>query len=96
MPVTLEVGQSVLDTVTESNAAGAVPVIGADITFTTAEPNIVSVVNHGDGTATWKALAVGVATITNADIKFNLSLTDTITVIPIPPTVISHSFGNPS
>lgn len=98
MPVTLTVGQTVVETLTESNAAGNVPVIGADITVISSDSAVASVTYNGDGTATWTAVAPGTATSEYSDTVFGLSGTDTITVIaPVPvPTEIASSFGTPA
>lgn len=97
MPVQMIVGQTVIETITESNAEGNVPVIGADISVESSDSSIASVVNNGDGTATWTAVAPGTVTDTFSDTKFSLSGTDTITVVsPEPvPTSISSSFSTP-
>jgi hypothetical protein len=96
MPVTLTVGQTVIETITESNAAGPVAVIGADITVVSSDPTIASVVDNGDGTATWTAVAPGTVTDTYSDTVYGLSGTDTITVTAAPPTAIASSFGIPT
>lgn len=98
MPIQLVVGQTLPDTVTESNAAGNVPVVGANITFASSDDTLVSVVNNGDGTAVWTAVAVGTVTTTYTDTAFSLITTDTITVVAAVevPTAIAHEFGNPS
>lgn len=98
MPIQLTVGQTLPDVVTESNANGNVPVVGANITFTSSDTTIVSVVNNGDGTAVWTAVAPGTVTVTYADTAFTLSTTDTITVVAAVevPTAIAHQFGTPS
>lgn len=98
MPIQLTVGQTLPDTVTESNAQGNVPVVGANITFTSSDDTLVSVVNNGDGTAVWTAVAEGTVTVTYTDTVFNLTTTDTITVVAAVevPTEIAHTFGTPS
>lgn len=96
MPATLSVGQTVVQTVTESNANGNVPVAGANITFTSSDSSIASVVNRGDGTALWTAVAPGDVTASFADTVFNLSGSDTLTVTSAPPTAIADSFGTPA
>lgn len=98
VPIQLTVGQTLPDTVTESNAQGNVPVVGANITFTSSDDTLVSVVNNGDGTAVWTAVAEGTVTVTYTDTVFNLTTTDTITVVAAVevPTEIAHTFGTPS
>ncbi len=96
MPVTLEVGQTVIETISESNAAGPVAVVGANIAVVSSDPAIASVVDNGDGTATWTAVAPGTVTDTFSDTVFGLSGTDTVTVIPAPPTAIASAFGTPT
>ena len=98
MPVSLTVGQTVIETISESNAAGPVPVVGADITVVSSDPAVATVVDNGDGTATWTAVAVGTTTSTYSDTVFGLSGTDTVTVtaaIPVP-TEIESTFGTPA
>ncbi len=97
MPITLTVGQTVVETITESNAEGNVPVIGADITVASSDETVATVVNNGDGTATWTAVAPGTVTDTFTDNKFGLNGTDSITVVaaePVP-TAIASTFGTP-
>jgi len=98
MPITLTVGQTVIETVTESNAAGNVPVVGADITVVSSDPAIASVVDNGDGTATWTAVAPGTVTDTYGDSVYGLSGTDTVTVVAAVevPTEIASTFGTPT
>jgi hypothetical protein len=99
MPATLTVGQSVVQTLTETDATGAnVPVVPANLTNASSDPTIASVVDNNDGTFTWTAVAAGTATSSFADTAFNLSGTDTLTVeAPAPaPTAIVSTFGTPS
>lgn len=95
MPVTLAVGQTVVQTITESNASGNVPVVAANLSNSSSDPTIASVVNNNDGTFTWTAVGPGTATSSFADTKFNLSGTDTLTVTQQAPTAIASTFGTP-
>ena len=90
------VGQTATETITETNPQGPFPVVGADITFVSSDPTIASVVNNGDGTALWTALAPGSVTVTYTDTKYNLTGTDTLTVTLAPPTAIANTFSTPA
>lgn len=98
MPVTLTVGQTVVETITESNAAGNVPVVGSNIQIVSSDGTIASVINNGDGTGTWTAMAAGTVTVTYSDTHYNLTGTDTITVNAAveTPTEIVSTFGTPA
>lgn len=99
MPATLTVGNTIVQTLTETDATGAnVPVVASNLTNTSSDPTIASVVANGDGTFTWTAVGVGTATSTFGDSAFSLSGTDTLEVAAaaqVPTTIIS-TFGTPA
>jgi hypothetical protein len=99
MPVSLTVGQKVTQTLTETDATGNnVPVVPGNLTNTSSDPTIASVVDNNDGIFTWTAVAAGTATSSFADTAFNLSGTDTLIVTSAAdvPTAIVSTFGTPS
>lgn len=99
MPVSLQVGQTVVQTLTETDATGNnVPVVASNLSNASSDPSIASVVDNNDGTFTWTAVAAGTATSSFADTAFNLSGTDTLTVTAAAdvPTAIVSTFGPPS
>jgi hypothetical protein len=99
MPVTLVVGQTVVATATETDAAGKViPFIPADISWVSSDDNIATVVVHPDGSATYTAVAAGTATATVGDSSNRLTAQDTITVEPKVDvaTAIAITFGTPA
>lgn len=98
MPIQLTVGQSVVQTLTESNTAGAVPVIPANLADVPSDPTVATVVDNNDGTFTWTAVAPGTVITNFSDTVYGLAGTDTITVVPVPPpppTEIESTFGIP-
>lgn len=100
MPVSLVVGQTVVATATEADAAGVnVPIANpATLTWGSSDETIASSVTNSDGTATFTAVAAGTATASVTDASNGLTTTDTITVTAAPPpvaTTIAINFGTP-
>lgn len=99
MPVTLNVGQTVLDTISESNAAGPVAVVPASLTYVIDNTSVATVQDNGDGTATITAVSAGTANITVTDTVFSLTSTEVITVNAVTseaPTTLTQTFGTPT
>lgn len=99
MPVTMLVGQSVVATPNEFDASGnAFAIVPANMTWSTSDATIASMVANADGTATFTAVAAGTVTATVSDTVYSLAASDTITVNPVPvvPASISISWGTPA
>lgn len=99
MPVTLIVGQTVVATPVETDAAGAV-VASLDptsIAWTSSDPAVASgSVDNPDGSVTFTALAAGTTTVGVTDPANGLTASDTITVTVAPATAITIEFGTPA
>lgn len=98
MPVTLNVGQSVVATPVETDAAGlSFPIVAANIVWATTG-GFTSVVANADGTATFTGTAAGTDTATVTDSVYGLTASDSITVNAVAdvPTSISISWGTPA
>lgn len=99
MPVTLSVGQSVVGTTTEADAAGVnVPIPNpASLSYTSSDDTIASSTTNSDGTVTVKAVAAGTVTITVTDASNSLTTSDTVTVTAPPDvaTTIAINWGTP-
>jgi hypothetical protein len=89
MPATFVVGQTIVATPVETDAAGATVVIAdlSAIAWTTSDAAIASFVAVGDGTATYTAVAAGTVTVSVTDPANGLTTTDTLTVTAVIPPV---------
>jgi hypothetical protein len=85
----------------EFDASGnPIPIVPANIAWSldASGGQFVSFVQNPDGSATWTPIKIGSAQATVKDTKFNLSFTDTLTVIPGAgdPTMLTIVWGTPS
>ena len=95
---TFIVGQTIVATASEQDAAGLiVPIVALGLTWTSSDPSIASSVTNADGTATFTAVAPGDVTVTVTDAANGLTTGGTLTVTAKPDvaTSISISFGTP-
>jgi hypothetical protein len=104
MPANINVGQTIIATPTELDAAGvAFPIVPANIQWTssdTAGATATMTVNP-DGTATFVGVAAGTVSVSVSDTAYGLSASDTLTVNAVPPppdkpVSLGISWGTPS
>lgn len=98
MPANLLVGQTIIATAIETDAAGLPYTYAAgEIAFSADSATFATMVDNGDGTATFTAIAPGTVNVTATDSKFSLVATDQLTVAAPPdtPTTLSISWGTP-
>jgi hypothetical protein len=97
MPATMTDLQSVSASISETDAAGQpVTFDPANITWSVNNPTIVALTQNPDGSASFKALAVGTTTVGVSDSGSGLSAQDTLTVTASAATALVISFGNPA
>lgn len=99
MPLTLAVGQTVIATATEYDAAGVVvPIIVTGLTWTSSATTVATVITNADGTATYTAVSAGtsVATVTDAANGLTTDYTFTVTAAADVATTIAITFGIPT
>lgn len=103
MPATRDISQGpITGTPVESNAAGEVPFLAANVKWSIDSLSFATMVQNPDGTATFTPVAAGVANVTVQDTLYNLSFTDTLTITgtgviippPNPPTAIGIAWGS--
>ncbi len=99
MPATLNVGQTITWTPSETDANGGnVPIVPANLLYSEDNSAVVSHVVDDNGVATYTGLSAGTAQTTVTDQKFNLSFTDVLTVAAVEqvPTNLTAVFGTPA
>ena len=97
MPAQLTDTQSIPASISETDAAGQIVTINpATVTWTVNDPSIVALTQNSDGSATFKALAVGTSGVGVTDSSNGLSAQDTLTVTAGAATALVIAFGTPS
>jgi len=97
MPAQLTDTQSIPASISETDAAGQIVTINpATVTWTVNNPSIVALTQNSDGSATFKALAVGTTGVGVTDSSNGLSAQDTLTVTAGAATSLVIAFGQPS
>lgn len=97
MPGTMTDTQSIGASIAEQDGAGQpVTFDPAQITWTVGDPTIVALTQNPDGSASFKALAVGTTQVSVADAVSGLSAQDTLTVTAGAATALVIKFGTPA
>ena len=96
MPGTMTDVQSISAVISETDAAGQpVTFDPSKVTWTVGDPTIAQLTSNPDGSATFKALAVGTTQVSAADSSNGLSAQDTLTVTAAAATSLVIKFGTP-
>jgi hypothetical protein len=104
MPATINVGQTIIATPTELDAAGAAfTIVPANIQWSSSDTAgaIATMTVNPDGTATFVGVAPGSVSVGVSDTAYSLTASDTLTVNAVPPppdkpASISISWGTPT
>jgi len=97
MPAQMTDTQSIGATISETDAAGQpVTINPATVAWSVNDPSIASLTQNPDGSATFKALAVGTTGVGVTDSSNGLSAQDTLTVTAGAATSLVIAFGQPS
>lgn len=97
MPAQMTDTQSIGATISETDAAGQpVTIDPAQVVWTVNDPSIAQLTQNPDGSATFKALAVGSTGVGVTDNSNGLSAQDTLTVTAGAATSLVIAFGQPS
>lgn len=94
------IGETITATPSETNAAGAVPLVVGNIQWNIADASIAEItgIDPTTGVATFKGLAAGTVNITATDAVFKLSHVEVLTVTDPKnvPTELTFVWGTPT
>lgn len=97
MPASITDVQSISATIAEKDAAGQpVTFDPTKVTWTVGDATIVALTQNADGSASFKALAVGTTQVAVSDSGSGLSAQDTLTVTAGAATSLLIGFGTPT
>ena len=97
MPGQMTDTQSISATISETDAAGQpVTITPSTVTWSVGDATIAALTQNADGSATFKALAVGTTSVAVTDSSNGLSAQDTLTVTAGAATSLVIKFGTPA